>query len=95
MVNFFQVFLKVTDMAGQEETDSLADSQRENGEYEAANDEFPEGHVTNGTLMNMEGHDIEMMDVAGHDEAGSSDEDPLLELDHRRVGQTNAGKFQF
>jgi hypothetical protein len=36
-----------------------------------------------------------MMDVAGHDEAGSSDEDPLLELDLRRVGQTNAGKFQF
>ena len=85
MANVFQVFLKVTDMAGQEETDSLADSQREDGEDETANDELPEHHDANGTVVDTEGSDVEMMDIAGCD-----DRDPLLQLNQR-----NAGEFCF
>jgi hypothetical protein len=93
VMDVFQVFLKVTDMAGQDETDSLTDSHREDGEDEAANHELSESHATNSSVVDSEGHDVEMMDIAGHDEAGLYDDDPLLKLDHRGVEQTDAGKF--
>ena len=90
ITNVFQVFLKVTDIAAQEETDSLADSQREDGEDETANDEtandeLPEHHVTNGTAVNTEVPGVEMMDIAGHDEG--NDDDPLLEPNQRDCGE--------
>ncbi|CAB3983284.1 ATP-binding cassette sub-family A member 2 isoform X4 [Paramuricea clavata] len=84
------VFLKVTVMAGQDETDSLTDSHREDGEDEAANHELSESHATNSSVVDSEGHGVEMMDIAGHDEAGLYDDDPLLKLDHRGVEQTEA-----
>ena len=85
-------------MAAQEETDSMAGSQREDDDddddddHEITNDELPDSHVTNGTVY-PERHDVEMVDIAGHDEAGMFDSDPLLALNHKKVEKTSAGNI--
>ena len=80
-------------MAAQEETDSVAGSQRDDDDDDViANGELPDAHVTNGTVY-TERHDVEMMDIAGDDEQSLCDDDPLLELNRRGTEKTRAGKF--
>ena len=79
-------------MAAQEETDSVAGSQRDDDDDAIANGELPDAHVTNGTMYTQR-HDVEMMDIAGEDEPSLCDDDSLLELNHRGTEKTRAGKF--
>lgn len=81
-------------MAAQEETDSLADSQKDDGDDETANDEQSEGHVSNGTVVCTQGGDVEMtgvVDIAGHDETSVCGDDPLLKPNQEGRSWTKAG----
>ena len=87
----FQVFLKVTDISGQDETDSLADSRHDEND-QGAIDELPSSHMTDGVVGDSSEPDVEMMDVTGFSESDSWNK-PLLELNRCARNQTDAGKL--
>lgn len=64
-------------------------------EDETASDELPVNHVTSGAVVNTSDHEIEMMDVAGHNESGVCDNDPLLGLNHGGREHRDPGKLCF
>ena len=75
-------------MAGQDDTSSLAESRRDDDEDEPTNHVLPDSHVIHDPVVNTEGHDVEMMDIAGQ----CNDNEPLLVIDDKR--KKDAGEFQ-